>query len=217
MLPLLAFDLDGTLIDSAQDITTALNFVFNQYQKPPLKKEAVIPYIGHGPRQLLNDVFSMDNLDHRMMNTLYQLFIEKYHQVMLESTALYPGAFDFLSQYQGPIGIITNKPILPTQKIIKHLGIDHLPWVDIYGADSLPEKKPSPLPLNTMMKKANRTPQTSIMIGDGIPDMESGRNAGTQIIAVSYGYSELDLLKKYQPNQILHQFADLRIIIEKMS
>ncbi len=217
MLPLLAFDLDGTLIDSAQDITTALNFVFTSYQKPILQKCEVIPYIGNGPRQLINQTFSSENLDHAMINELYQLFIDTYYQVMLETTSLYPGVFDFLNQYKGPIGIITNKPIQPTRKILKHLGIDHFPWIDIYGADSLSEKKPSPLPLKTMMKKANREPRASMMIGDGIPDMESGLNAGAKIIAVSYGYSELDLLEKYQPNQILHQFKDLSTILEKMS
>lgn len=217
MLPLLAFDLDGTLIDSAQDITTALNSVFSQYQKPQLTKNEVIPYIGNGPRQLILDVFANDKMSSQSQNEIYQQFVDHYHQVMLETTSIYPGVVDFLKSYSGPIGVITNKPIHPTRKILQHLELNRLPWVEIYGADSLPEKKPSALPLKTLMKKANREPNTSIMIGDGIPDMESGQNAGAKIIAVSYGYSKLDILKKYQPNQILHQFADLPTLIQKMS
>lgn len=217
MSPLLAFDLDGTLIDSAQDITTALNSVFAEYKLPLVQKHDVIPFIGTGPRQLIVSAFNNENLSEDEHAEIYHKFISNYHDVMLSSTRPYDGAIDFLKSYPGPIGIITNKPINPTRKILNHLELDRLPWVEVLGADSLPEKKPSPLPLQVLMKKAQRDPKNCIMIGDGIPDMESGRNAGVQIIAAAYGYTELDLLKKYQPNQILHTFTELPNLLKKMS
>ena len=128
-------------------------------------------------------------------------------------TKLYDGVFSFLQNYAGPKALVTNKSIKPTLQIFKHFKLDTLNWVDIIGGDSLPERKPSALPLITVMKKAGYAPENTWMIGDGRPDMKSAIAAGTIKIAVHYGYSKPEELEIFTPNHSLNKFIDLNSLI----
>jgi len=209
MQPLLVFDLDGTLIDSAPDIVTAVNKTLKKYNKPQLDTETIIAHIGEGLKKLIGDFFINDNLSALEQAQLENDFIQIYESVMLEQTFIFPGVEKFLDSYQGPIGIITNKNERLAKAVVDHLGLNRYPWIKIFGADSLPEKKPSALPLQTMMKLAGHTPQNTFMIGDGTPDMASAQNAGVPAIAVSFGYTSIEILRKFQPQGLLDHYSKL--------
>lgn len=213
MNPLLAFDLDGTLIDSAPDIIRAVNRTLKLYNKPVQTDEVVIAHIGEGLRKLIADLFQSEKLTDPEIDEVQKNFLKIYEEEMVEETSIFPGAEDFLANYTGPIAIITNKNEAPAKRIIKHLGLHRYPWVNVFGADTLAEKKPSPLPLQAMMKLAQRDPASTIMIGDGIPDMVSAQRAGVASIAIGFGYTQVEILKKYEPRAVLGHYSELSSLL----
>lgn len=214
MKPLLAFDLDGTLIDSAHDIVDAVNITLHRYHKSTLGHDLVVSHIGEGLRKLIRDFFpEYHHLPHRLHEIELE-FLVVYEEQMFNKTKIYPGVVEFLQQWQGPIGIITNKNEAPAKALLKHLGLDRFRWVEVFGADSLSEKKPSPLPLQTLMKLAERTPEQTLMIGDGTPDMLSAQRAGVRSVAIGFGYTDRNILKTYHPGAFLEHYSDLHKAVE---
>lgn len=216
MKPLLVFDLDGTLIDSAPDIITAVNRTLMNHKKKALSDEVIISHIGEGLKKLIADLFMEDQLAPADVIEIEMEFLRIYEAEMFNKTQVFEGAFEFLESYDGPMGIITNKNERPAKAIIKHLGLDRFNWVDIYGADTLAERKPSPLPLETMMNKAQHSSQSTFMIGDGIPDVLSALRAKVPSIAIGFGYTSIPLLQKYDPKAVLQGYHELHQLIENL-
>ncbi|AGH96438.1 HAD family hydrolase [Pseudobdellovibrio exovorus] len=213
-LPLLIFDLDGTLIDSAADIHIALNLVLKKYNRAQVSLPTLITHIGDGLIKLVNDFFPEFELDSPELENLVNEFLDLYRDDYLTNhTSLYPGVYEFLSTYEGPKALVTNKNIHPTRRIFEHFKLDQLPWIDIIGGDSLPERKPSALPLLTVMQKIGYAPENTWMIGDGRPDMKSAIAAGCKKAAVHYGYSREDELAPYKPDLILQTFLDVKKLL----
>lgn len=211
------FDLDGTLIDSAVDISTALNRTLKAYGKPTIPHEIVVEHIGEGLLNLLADFFpEHKNSPPEAYKHVQDAFLQTYEEEMFKTTMPFPGVLDFLRKYEGPVGIITNKRQEPAKKLVRHLGLEVIPWIGVFGGDTWPVKKPDPLPLTEMMKRAGRTPANAIMIGDGIPDMLGAKNAKVRAIAVDYGYTKLEILQRYEPAAVLSDFHELQNVILKL-
>lgn len=219
MKPLLVFDLDGTLIDSAPDIVVAVNRTLKNNKKNILADDIIIAHIGEGLKKLIADIFMDDDLDPGKLIELEMEFLRNYEEEMFTRTAIFPGVEQFLTDYQnqGPMAIITNKNETPAKAILKHLGLNRFPWVNVFGADTLDERKPSPLPLQTMMKLAGHTPQNTFMIGDGIPDVLSALRAGVPSIAIGFGYTARHLLEEYDPRGVLSHYKDLPALLSKLT
>lgn len=213
-LPLLIFDLDGTLIDSAADIHFALNKMLKKYNRSQVDLHTLISHIGDGLTKLVNDFFPEYEIHSQENTEKVEEFLSLYSDEHLTGlTTLYPGVYEFLSHYKGPKALITNKNIKPTLQIFDHYKLRELEWVDIIGGDSLAERKPSPLPLHTVMKKINYPPGNTWMIGDGRPDMKSALAAGCKKVAVHYGYSKPEELDPFKPDLILKKFSDLKNLL----
>ncbi|HRO66107.1 MAG TPA: HAD hydrolase-like protein [Pseudobdellovibrionaceae bacterium] len=219
MVRLLCFDLDGTLVDSAGDIVNAVNRTLIEFDKEPLSHDLIVSHIGEGLRVLLQGVFS--SLPEGMTTeTLVERFLSVYEEEMLKTTVPFAGVDDFLDGWVangGLIGIITNKNEAPARRLIEHLGFYKYPWVDIFGADTLAERKPSALPLQTMMKKARVSETETLMIGDGTPDLVSAKAAGVRSVAVEFGYSAKEILSRYHPTTYLTHYQDLRQVVQDLS
>lgn len=213
-MPLLIFDLDGTLIDSAADIHVALNHVLKKYKRPPVDLPTLVTHIGDGLDKLVNDFFPEYEIYSVENTEKVDEFLDLYKNEHLTNlTVLYPGVYDFLSQYKGPKALITNKNIKPTLQIFEHFNLHKFDWVEIFGGDSLTEKKPSALPLQTVMKKINYSPRNTWMIGDGRPDMKSAVAAGCNKAAVHYGYSKPAELAHFNPDLVLNNFSDINRLL----
>lgn len=210
---LLCFDLDGTLINSAHDVVSAMNETLTEYERSPLDAEIIISYIGEGLFKLVSDVFK-ETLDQSKIHEISERFLINYEKHMFETTTVYPGVFDFFNQWQGPVCIITNKNINPTHKILRHLNLDKINWQIILGADSLAEKKPSPLPLKTVMQQLNFQPEDTWMIGDGTPDLISAQAAGVNSVAIGFGFTEISKLTPYNPRFILNHYDNLHELLK---
>lgn len=217
MKPFLVFDLDGTLVHSAKDICTAVNNTLRDFGKPPLPEDLIVSHIGEGPRNLIRDLYGPHTEAPIGEVELAEVFMCHYTKGMLDTTHVFPGVFEFLEAYEGKIAIITNKTERLARIMVEHLGLNKFPWVQLFGADTLAEKKPSPLPLRTMMGLAQESLANTIMIGDGIPDMESAQRAGVRSIAIDFGYTDPLILKKYNPTGTLGHFQELRSLVERLS
>ncbi|MBC7741059.1 MAG: HAD hydrolase-like protein [Bdellovibrionaceae bacterium] len=216
-LPLLIFDLDGTLIDSATDIHSSMNIMLKRHGRATVDRERLVSHIGDGLTKLVNDFFPEFALSSPENTARVNEFLEIYEDLLIEHTVLYPGVYDFLASYKGPKALATNKNIEPTLMIFKHFGLDQFEWVAITGGDSLAERKPSALQLRHAMEKAQYTPEDTWMIGDGRPDMKSAVAASCKKIAVHYGYSKPEELAIFQPDHVLKSFSDLPKLISNQS
>jgi len=212
-LPLLVFDLDGTLVDSAVDIHIAMNQMLTRYGRRQVELPVLISHIGDGLTKLVNDFFPEFHIDSGENKDKVLEFLHIYETNLIQHTKPYRGVEEFLRSYTGPKAMITNKNIKPAMEILEHFHLHNLPWIDLLGADSLPERKPSPLPLRHVMAKADYKPERTFMIGDGRPDMLSGQAAGCVKVAVHYGYSTAEELAIYQPHHALQKFTDLKGLI----
>lgn len=213
-LPLLIFDLDGTLIDSAADIHFAMNQMLQKYHRELVDLPTLISHIGDGLPKLVNDFFPEYQINSDENEQKVNEFLNIYRDEHLTNrTTLYSGVYDFLKNYEGPKALVTNKAIKPTLQIFTHFKLDKLNWIEIIGGDSLAERKPSALPLQTVMQKIGRSPQDTWMIGDGRPDMKSALAAGCLKVAVHYGYSKPEELAPFKPDFSLTQFTDLHSLL----
>ncbi|MBC7419120.1 MAG: HAD hydrolase-like protein [Bdellovibrio sp.] len=212
-LPLLIFDLDGTLIDSADDIHFSINTMLRRHGRAEVDKPTLVSHIGDGLQKLVNDFFPEYSYSSKENIEKLDEFLKIYEDILIEHTVLYPGVFEFLDTYPGPKALATNKSIEPTLMIFRRFGLDTMNWVSIIGGDSLAERKPSALPLQHAMDKAGYTAANTWMIGDGRPDMKSAIAAGCKKIAVHYGYSTAAELEIFQPDYVLKSFSDLASLL----
>lgn len=213
-LPLLIFDMDGTLIDSAKDVQFALNQMLKNNGRSTVDLPTTISHIGDGLHKLVHDFFPEFSIDSKEISRRVDEFLDIYKDEHLTSqTVLYPGVDEFLRTYQGPMAVVTNKNIHPTNRILEHFNLHQLNWVEVIGGDSLSERKPSPLALNLIMRKSGYRAEHTWMIGDGRPDMKAGEAARCKKVAVHYGYSKPEELEPFRPDHVLSSFRDLQLLI----
>ncbi len=214
-LPLLIFDLDGTLIDSADDIHFSMNTMLRRHGREEVDKPTLVSHIGDGLQKLVNDFFPEYGFSSKENIEKVNEFLGIYEDLLVNHTVLYPGVYEFLDSYEGPKALATNKNIEPTMLIFQHFGLDKLDWVSIIGGNSLAERKPSALPLTHAMDKIGYNAGQTWMIGDGRPDMKSAIAAGCTKVAAHYGYSTPAELEIFEPDHVLKTFSDLGALLKR--
>jgi phosphoglycolate phosphatase len=187
------WDLDGTLVDSAPDIATALNTVLNEQGLNSCTIPKVRMMIGGGVAKLIERAFrgSRTELDAAGAEALVPRFMEIYTVCATDNTKLSPSAGRALSYFYNAgvkQGLCTNKPEKVSHKILHSLDIRGY-FSSIIGGDSTAQKKPHPLPLQTVMKQLDVNPSECIMIGDSGADVGAARAAGVPVILVPDGYT----------------------------
>jgi phosphoglycolate phosphatase len=183
---LLIFDLDGTLIDSREDIARAVNETLAEYGDPALPVEVIGRYVGTGVWPLVEErLVSGKGLPPEEILAAFQ---RHYEANILVSTKLYPGALEALKRWKSrPMAVLTNKHddfVLP---ILKGLGIADC-FQGSYGRHAFEERKPSGLPIRRICEKHGVRPEAAIMVGDTSVDVRAGRAAGAMTCGVLFGY-----------------------------
>ncbi len=189
---LLAFDLDGTLIDSLNDLHSALVRALSSLGFPPPSSDAVRLAIGDGAGLLVRRLLPADVTEEKMQ-AAFQRFRAEYRDHACDASVLYPGVPEFfaeLSQRPGHphLAVLTNKPEIPARAILEHFGLFARGVEWLVGGDTLESHKPDPAGLHLLMKKAGATPETTVMVGDGAADQGVARNAGARFIAIQSNY-----------------------------
>lgn len=184
------FDLDGTLVDSLDDLTDAVNHVRGAFSHPPLPADSVRLKVGKGARNLVSQI--LPGAPDTDIDRALDMFLEYNRLHIADRSRLYPGVPETLHEFAARgirMAVISNKNEDLSALIVRTLGIHDLFEV-ICGGDTYPENKPSPLPLLKTMGKMGVAPHECVMVGDSINDMEAGRRAGITILACTWGYGD---------------------------
>lgn len=207
-------DLDGTMVDSVPDLGHAVDEAMAQLGLPRRGEAQVRQWVGNGVERLLKRAL-LNQMDGEPDNTLLQealaLFKSVYAQCNGQHSRLYPHVTESLHwlQTQGfSLACITNKPEQFTLPLLRDLGIfDYFRL--IVSGDTLPQRKPDPLPLRYAAEFFKVAPEEALMIGDSINDVQAARAAHFQIICVSYGYNHGEDIHTAHPDAVIDSFAEL--------
>ena len=194
---LILYDLDGTLVDTKEDIASSANHMLGRMGLPPLTVEQVVPFVGKGISQLIAACLGTD--DPRLMEEGLRIYRAHYAEHMLDKSRLYPGALDLLEHFKSRVqAVITNKPNPYSTEILKGLGVARY-FIEIVGGDSPYPKKPEPDSLLALMKKAGAGPDETLFIGDSVVDIQTGRRAGVLTAVVTHGFERKEVLLGESP------------------
>jgi phosphoglycolate phosphatase len=187
-LRLIVFDLDGTLIDSRQDLADAANALIAQRGGSPLPVEAVTAMVGEGAALLVRRALTAAGLPVDLDADLPR-FLELYDERLLAHTALYPGTADALERLaaRATLAILTNKPQRPTEAILRGLGV-HGYFAHVIGGDTAFGRKPDPAGLRHLISTAGASDRDTVLVGDSAIDLRTARAAGIRICLVRYGF-----------------------------
>jgi phosphoglycolate phosphatase len=218
-LKLLVFDLDGTLIDSAQDLCNSVNATLEKFGRQHLSDEIIANYIGNGALMLVRRAFAADDgiePSEELLAEAYKYFLDYYREHKLDYTYAYEGVLEALDalhkvhdQLDVParkMAVLTNKPVRPAQAICEALGLAPF-FLNIYGGNSFATKKPDPQGLLALMKEADATPEQTVMIGDSQVDVLTARNAGAWCIGCTFGLAP-GSLEAIPPDVLVDSPAD---------
>lgn len=193
MLKLLIFDLDGTLADTAQDITNALNYALQPFGSKVYSVEETKAMVGSGISRLLESL--VPSKDDESKKIVTERFIGFYTEHIIDNTKAYPHVKEILMQlgdYRK--AVVSNKREALSRSVLEGIGIlKHFEIV--LGSDNVREKKPSPVPILDLMNKFSVTNKETVIIGDSNYDIEAGKAAGIKTIAVTYGFRSREILK----------------------
>ncbi len=200
------FDLDGTLVNSLRDIATSINLTRGQLGLAPLPEQEITCLIGEGSAALVRATVPVPEGD-------FAAAVERYHanyvEHVLDTTRLFPGMEALLRRLAGrPLAIVTNKNERIAHLVLEGLGIRPLFSVVLCG-ESLPKKKPDPLPVLVTLERFGLPPQKVGLIGDGLHDVAAGKAAGVVTIAVSYGVGGRAALAAERPDYLVDSVAEL--------
>jgi phosphoglycolate phosphatase len=186
-----AFDLDGTLADTASDLAASLNHVLTQFGRDTIDAETVRHLVGHGARALLRKGFAATGeSSEQLVEQGFPLFIDYYSANMCAGSFLYPGveaALDALSAQGVALALCTNKPEGLTIKLLAALGWSNR-FHSVVAGDTFAVRKPDPAPLHAAILRAGGG--RAAFVGDSIIDADTARAARTPFIAVSFGFSD---------------------------
>lgn len=208
------FDLDGTLVDSVPDIVVALNTALSDLGLPPISAMQARCWVGNGARVLARRAYTRDMLasaDDAVVDQLYKRFLARYSERACEQSRIYPGVeqcIEFLAVNGCQLACVTNKPYSITTQVLRTLKLDG--WFSmVVGGDSLPEKKPHPLPLQHVMRAIGAEPPETLMIGDSASDVEAARAAGVDSLCVTYGYNQGLDVTALGANRVVDSLAEM--------
>lgn len=218
-LRVLVFDLDGTLIDSNQDLTASVNAALGQMGRPALSLEQVAAFVGNGvPALVERALAATGGASASEAATAVALMLGHYERHPLEATRLYPGVAELLpvlaARYD--LAVLTNKPQAPAREILAGLGVAKN-FIAIYGGDSFAAKKPDPMGLRAILGAetlgAATAPAAALMVGDSAVDIQTGRAAGAWTCVVNYGFAARD----WRPGMAdweIAAFGELRALLD---
>jgi phosphoglycolate phosphatase len=184
---LIAFDLDGTLVDSRQDLADSANQLVTERGGRPLTQDAVVGMVGEGASVLVRRALAGAELpdDPAALGR----FLEIYDERLLRSTRLYPGMVELVetARQHARVAVLTNKPLRHTERLLDGLHVRPL-FDGVIGGDGPYARKPSPDGLRALMAEAGAPEQRTLLVGDSIVDWETARNAGVRSCLVTWGF-----------------------------
>ena len=185
---LVVFDLDGTLVDSGQDLADAGNALLAHYGKPPLPDDEVIGMVGDGARALVRRLLAAAQATVPLEEAL-AVFLACYDERLLRTTRPYEGIVNTLEALARTtrLAVLTNKPQRATDRLLEGLNLARY-FADVIGGDGPLPRKPDPAGLRELMKRAVADADDTLMVGDSRADLGAARQAGVRVCLAAYGF-----------------------------
>ena len=208
--PLVLFDLDGTLLDSARDLHVAMNRLLAEKSEPLIDFELFRPVVSKGARAMLKQSFS--HADENAREILLPEFLAVYEKGLAEHSQVFEGVHEMLEHIEAQgsrWAIITNKPYYLAEPLVEKLGWSTRSAI-LLGGDSLPKKKPDPDQLLHACLKLDVNPELCVYVGDDERDVIAANAAGMRSIGALWGYRPIDdLPEAWGADDLANQPMDL--------
>jgi phosphoglycolate phosphatase len=221
---LIVLDLDGTIADTAPDIRESLNLALCKWGLSPYPLAEVKRFIGNGVRVLAKralegrreELFAAGFPDGGNNPELLNRFISD-HMFYYDTndntrTVLYEGVLEFLTDARIPLALLTNKPGVATMRFLDHFNIADC-FAIVCHADNVMAHKPDPTGLQQIMQTLHISPAHTLMVGDGLPDIEVAKAAGTRSVALLQGNTGEAELRRVHPDWMVATFAEFTTLL----
>ena len=210
--PLLVFDLDGTLAETAGDLVGTLNFILKREGIAPLPLSEARFMLGAGARALIQRGFAAQKipLEPARLQQLFGDFLAHYEAHIADESHLFPGVIEALDRFEAAgwaFAVCTNKIEAPARKLLQALGVADR-FRAIVGQDTFDTPKPDPRVLQRTIEAAGCSVGRSIMVGDSVTDIDTARNLGIPVVAVDFGYTDIPV-RDLSPDRAISHFDAL--------
>ncbi len=218
-LPIVIFDLDGTLIDTAPDLIHTLNAILATENIPAIPFETARPMIGGGVRPLL-ELALAERGQHpgdAAVDAMFARYLQRYEDHIADHSRPYPGlerALDRLDAGGFTLAVCTNKYEALSLRLLDALGLTSR-FSAICGQDTFPMKKPDPETLRLTIARAGGDAARAVMVGDSETDVNVARAAGIPVIGVDFGYTRIPMAE-LRPDRLIGHFDALSTAVDDL-
>jgi phosphoglycolate phosphatase len=218
--PVLLFDLDGTLADTAADLCETMNVILTRHGRERVPEARVRHLVGGGARLLMERGFKETGAaaTETELNDTFNEFIDYYGQHIADHTKIFPGVLDALNRLTEMgvgLAVCTNKVERLSRQLLATLSIDHY-FPVVIGGDTLPVKKPHPEHLFEAVRQLGSAPEQAIMVGDSETDVAAAKNARMPCICVTFGYTR-EPVETLGADLLIDHFNEFPLALAKLA
>lgn len=222
--PILVFDLDGTLAETAGDLIGSLNVILERESIAPVSLADGREMVGAGGRALIRQGFSASgrDVDPDRLEALFQDYLAHYESRIAQESHLFPGVVAALDRFEAAswrFAVCTNKVEGPSLMLLRELGVAQrfgaICGQDTFKVDGQPISKPDPRALTMTIARAGGDPARAVMIGDSKTDIHTAQAAGIPVVAVDFGYTDAPV-HTFAPDRIISSFDALWDAVESL-
>ena len=216
----IAFDLDGTLINSVPDVRAAINRLLVSEGRSEISLEQTLSLVGQGARVMVEQAMALgggapppDALDY-----MVETYIGFYQRHPADLTTIYPGVVEVLESLAArgiPMAICSNKPFVMTKLVLETLGLDRF-FDAVTGGDNVPHRKPDGRHVTHTLDLMGGRHSHAVMVGDSETDVAAGKDAGLPVIAVTYGYTHVPV-GELGADVLIDRFSDLPAALDALA
>jgi phosphoglycolate phosphatase len=212
--PIIVFDLDGTLIDTAPDLLDSLNHALVSGGVAPVDPIVHRPHVGMGGKVMIERAFLAQQrvLPDDHLQSLLATFLDHYTAQIPGKSGPFPGVLQSMAAFRDAgylMAICTNKPEKLAVSLMRGLGID-TQFEAICGADTFAFRKPDPRHLFETIRAAGGDPERALMVGDSRTDIDTAKAAGIPVVAVDFGYTDRHV-REFEPSHVISHFDELTV------
>lgn len=217
-LDALIFDLDGTMVNTAPDLTAATNHALSLIGRREITQAEAKNFVGHGSRALikLGCEVTGGGVDEATLQKLNIAFLEFYGDHIASHSVVFPGLISVLAQAQQAglkLGVCTNKVEHLSHKLLAQLNLADY-FGAVVGGDTLPIMKPDPVPYLEVARRLGVDATKTLMFGDSETDIRTAQNTGVPVIAVTFGFTPLPV-ETYNPTHVISHYDQAWPIVSK--
>ena len=215
----IAFDLDGTLVDTAPDLIDTLNYTLAQHGLSGVPFEAARPSIGGGARAMIENALATKGRESAPadVDRLYMAFVAYYAEHVADRSRPFPhveATLDALAERGCRLAVCTNKLEWLSKRLLDKLHLTDR-FAAICGQDTFGLQKPNPKMFRLTVERAGGEPEHAIMVGDSATDIRTARAARVPVVAVDFGYTDIPIASLH-PDRVISSFAQLPAVISEL-